>query len=487
MAVRTEPVEARTTTLRAGLYARLSLVKAGDNETATERQTEHAEQKAAALGATVVHRWTDSGRSGWTGADREAFDAMLTAVENGELDLLVVWKFDRLTRNLKDWSRFYSAATENGVRLVSVVDGVDTATPAGRKLAHLLWMQAEGESESISERVKDQKRELLRNGRWLGGARPFGYRIVPKAERTPDGPDLVVVPEEADVVREAADRLLRGDGLLTIANDLNERGVTTSRGNKLGPQSVKRMVSARSIIAEYDVDGESVPCRWEPILDKATYRRVNSMLSDPSRRVSPRVPRKYLLIGLMRCGRCGSRMGSQPYTTRGNSVPAYACFKKRGGCGRMRVVAEPVETIATEEALRLLRSDEVRAALQAQDAGTDEHVADLYAQLEGLAQREQELAEVFAQGDLPATAYAAATRELSASRERLQNEVRNHSATTVTADLDDDALGEDFDSLPLERKRAIIATVVEAVVVNPSPSRGGRTFDPDRLSFDLRV
>ena len=385
-------------TLRAGVYARLSLLPKGEalGASATERQTETCEEYAERLGAVVVHRWADPGRSGWSGADRAAFNAMIAAVEGDELDVLIVFKFDRLTRNLKDWARFYEAAEAHGVRLVGVADGVDTGNPGGKFAAHMLFAMATNESENISIRVKAKLDSMAKDGRWLGRRRPFGYRILDAEQRRELGVDLVADPDEAAAVREAADRILRGDGLRTIANDFAARGIKTVPGGEFTPARVRTFLLSPWTVGEYVHNGEVVDARWEPLLDKATWLRVGAVLRDPARRVQSGTRRKYLLIGLLFCGVCGARMGSHPIS---RGVPGYACLRKRG-CGKVRVVGAPLDTMVIDAALRFLADDGVRDRLLADDVGRDDDVVALYEERREIGERERQLATAFARGTI---------------------------------------------------------------------------------------
>ena len=190
-----------------------------------------------------------------------------------------------------------------------------------------------------------------------GGSRPFGYKIIyhdlgegSKRLRRIIGEELE--PAEADAVREAVSRVLRGESLRSIAFDFNKRGIKPAGGKKNGESKIdkwqgstlRRVLISPRIAGLREHNGEVVgKAVWPAIIDEATHDRLVGLLKDPSRRpLNYGRPRVHPLAGLVYCGSCGGRLVSylQPRQGRG-----YGCRKDENpDCeARVRIVAEPLE------------------------------------------------------------------------------------------------------------------------------------------------
>src|SRR6266508_2145680 len=209
-------------TRRAGLYDRLSLAKLTDTATddAQSRQQERSRAFATAKGWEVVEVFSDVDRSAYRAPGqkappkREQFERALAAIEAGEIDALVFFKLDRLCRDHGDFERVLATCERHGAVLASVMEPIDTSTPAGEMSARMLVGFARLESQTIGLRVAAQREQAASRGLPApGGWRPFGYR---------EG-GLEVDEGEAEVIKEAASRVLAGETLNSIARDLGGR------------------------------------------------------------------------------------------------------------------------------------------------------------------------------------------------------------------------------------------------------------------------
>jgi site-specific DNA recombinase len=147
---------------------------------------------------------------------REAFERALTAIETGEIEGLVFFKLDRLCRDHGDFERVLATCERHGAVLASVMEPIDTSTPAGEMSARMLVGFARLESQTIGLRVAAQREQTASRGLPSpGGWRPFGYRYVPRTDQAPARYE--VAPEEAEVIVEAARRVLAGESLNSVA------------------------------------------------------------------------------------------------------------------------------------------------------------------------------------------------------------------------------------------------------------------------------
>lgn len=307
-----------------------------------ERQEADCRDWVARAELTVrkVHR--DEGRSAYrAGVPRAGLAAALAAVEAGHAKTLVVWKLDRLSRRgVTSLVQIIDQVADAGGRVVSVHDRFDSRAPEARLLLTTLAEIARAESANLGLRVQSAKDLLRRQGRWIGGAAPFGYVVV-------DGL-LRVEPEKAAVVRRMADAVLAGTSLACVAAELNAEGVASPRGLEWGigsisqllrgaataglsPETIKRpdgSYTAQTRPWIHPGTGLPVSVLAEgqtPILSREEQAEVICALA--SRRWSGTgssgSPRPWWLVGTLRCDACGGRMSRT-----GNS---YRCQRVRLG------------------------------------------------------------------------------------------------------------------------------------------------------------
>lgn len=219
----------------ADLYLRLSMDREG--KTAIDRQEADCRAWAERNGITVRKVHIDRGRSGYKTVTREGFDAALTAVTSGVVGVLIVWKLDRLSRKgVGEVGRALEGIDRVGGRLVSVMDGLDTADDSARASIVLLAELARNESRNLGTRVSHAKRYLRQKAQWIGGRPPYGLRLNPETKQ------LEHDPETATYARLLADEALSGKALVHIARLANEHGIESPRGGLWNSSSVMQLL-----------------------------------------------------------------------------------------------------------------------------------------------------------------------------------------------------------------------------------------------------
>src|SRR5260370_25633603 len=169
-------------------------------------------------------RYDDGGLAG-ASLERPALQQLLAEVRQGSVDVIVVYKVDRLTRSLADFAKLVETFDEHGVSFVSVTQSFNTTSSMGRLTLNVLLSFAQFEREGIGERVRDKIAASKRKGIWVGGPVPLGYKSVAKK--------LIVVEEEAEQVRIIFRRYLPLGSIGLLIDDLHRRGVRP-RG-RIGP------------------------------------------------------------------------------------------------------------------------------------------------------------------------------------------------------------------------------------------------------------
>jgi hypothetical protein len=222
---------------------------------------------------------------------------------------------------------------------------------------------------------------------------------------------------------------------------------------------------------------------WPPIISEAEHDRLAALLASRTR-VITRTPRRYLLTGLLRCGRCGSPLGARP---RSDGTRRYLCLTGPGrpGCGKLAVLAEHVEALISEAVLIRLDTPELAAALAGAAIPDDSgQQADLVRDREQL----DELARAYGERQITFSEYLAACRPIEARIEAAQRYIARVTKTeAITRHVGrGSALRETWPDLPLTRQRAIVEAVLDRATVAPAV-RGRARFDPERVEPVWRV
>lgn len=453
--------------MRAGIYVRISDDKDGTS-TATARQLEDCRKLAEARGWSVADVFEDSDLSAYNRkVIRPEFERMVSAVRDREIEVVLAWKLDRLSRRLKDFARLDEECETAGGRIVTLVDGIDTSTSAGRVVATVMSAMARAESENISVRGARKAREMALQGLpQTGGTRAFGYS---KDRKTID-------EAEANVIREAANRVLAGEAVRGICNDFIRRGIATPSGKEWQPFPLQRMLCSALLSGQREHGGTLTKGTWPAILEPATTQRLRAILNDPARRKSFTNARSYLLSGFLRCGHCGERLIARPDAKNGQR--RYVCAKRPGSlaCGKLARMAAPIEDLVFEGACVAL--DGVSLAAYTHESGADP--------TEGLgdAIREDEralveLAEDYANKRFTRAEFFAARDVIEARLRENRSRLGKRTGKTALAGLDGGAaLRNRWPNESIEWKRNVLAAIIDHIVILPAV-KGDNRFNPN--------
>jgi hypothetical protein len=397
---------------------------------------------------------------------------MVDDLRSRRIGAVLVWHLDRLTRHPRELEAFIDLCDELRVELGCVTGDVDLGSHIGRLTARMLGGLARYESDHKSERIRRKHEEIAANGRVSGGgSRPYGY----------ESDKLTVRAGEAAVVRECAKRLLAGEPVRTIARDLNERGVASASGGSWSPQSLRRMLASPRISGQRVHHGEIVAkAVWPAIISAKDGAKIRSLLANPERRTN-KAARRYLLGGLLVCSHCGERLVARPRT---GGQRRYACASGPGfsGCGKTYINADDVERFVTEAVLIRLDS----AALQRTIERRQRKAPDAQRWLSELEQAQAqlvELADAYGNREITMDELRAARKPIEQRITEARKQLAKVSRTGVLDRYVGNGAGlrEEWDSLDLSQQHAIVAAVVDSVVVGPG-RRGYNRFDESRLT-----
>jgi len=170
----------------------------------------------------LTERYDDNGFTG-SNTNRPSLQKLINDIKEGKVNMVVVYKLDRLSRSLVDFVQLLKFFEEHNVAFASITQPIDTSTSTGKLMLHILSSFAEFERELISERTRDKMGAARKRGQWLGGRPPLGYDIAK------DKKELVVNQEDAKLIREIFALYLKGNSLLKVAQIINEKGYRTKQ------------------------------------------------------------------------------------------------------------------------------------------------------------------------------------------------------------------------------------------------------------------
>lgn len=250
----------------------------------------------------VAERYDDGGWSGGT-MDRPALRQLLADVEAGKVDVIVVYKVDRLTRSLADFAKIVEVLDKRGACFVSVTQAFNTTTSMGRLTLNVLLSFAQFEREVTGERIRDKIAASKRKGMWMGGPVPLGYRVEQRK--------LVVDPNEAETVRHIFQRYLELQSIPGLVDDLARGGYHTRKrvmasvrvvgGVCFGRGPLGIMLKNPAYVGKVRHKGLVHDGEHEAIIDHDTFAAVQETLKRNNREkvIGTRTARPSLLTGML--------------------------------------------------------------------------------------------------------------------------------------------------------------------------------------------
>jgi site-specific DNA recombinase len=303
----------------------------------------------------VRDQYDDGGKSGGT-LERPSLQRLVTDVEDGLVDVVVVYKIDRLSRSLMDFSKLVEVFDRNGVTFVSVTQSFNTTTSMGRLTLNILLSFAQFEREVTAERIRDKVRASRMKGMWMGGVPPLGYEVKDRK--------LVIKEADAAHVRWIFARFVEIGSGTELARQVAARGVRTRHGNRIDKKFLYRLLNNRAYIGEAVHKGDSYPGEHKAIIDHATWDKVHTILTESPRKraARTRADTPALLKGLL-YGPDGAAF-SPTHTRKGGKLYRYYVSQTvlkygAGTCPIGRVPAGEIEAAVIDRLRAVFRQPEI--------------------------------------------------------------------------------------------------------------------------------
>lgn len=450
--------------VKAVIYCRISLAIDG-NTAKVKRQEKLCRALAKRLGWEVVHVYCDNNKSAWRrDRNRPDWDAMLAAIEQDEIDAVIIYHGDRLIRQPWDLEKLLSLADGRGLRLASPTGTRNLDDADDRYRLRLDVAKACNESDTISRRTRVAHEERALKGKVRkGGARSFGYKRSGK-----------VLESEAAEYRDAVARLLAGESRTSVLKDWKTRGVLTTAGNPWEYTAFSKMLTRPRYAALSVYRGEVVGVgKWPALVEREVWEALQVVLGVGSA-LYTRGPvgrgSVYLLTNIASCASCGGHLTSHLSA----GLTSYRCLGE--GCPlKVRRNVGHLDEYVIGAVLALLSDEAMAARLSSSRSDEGAQAAAELAKLE--AKRRQAVA-AFADDDVVSASDLRTV--LSGLDDRIKT-VRDRLGKLAGAHVLDGCVGlsrEGWDGLPLDRRRSVVRALVRVEV---GASKRGRGFDPDSV------
>lgn len=387
--------------IRCAVYTRKSTEDGLEQEfNSLDAQRESGEayvKSQASEGWTcLTERYDDGGFSGGN-IERPALRHLLADIEAGKVDVVVVYKVDRLSRSLLDFAKLIEVFDRHKVSFVSVTQLINTSSSMGRLMLNVLLSFAQFEREIIGERTRDKIAAARRRGKWSGGMPLLGYDV------DPNGSKLVVNQHEAECVRTIFRIYLDKQSIVETIAELDRRGWVNKRwttrdgdergGRPFNKSTLHHFLTNVTYLGKVKYKDEVHVGEHEAIIDEDVWRQVQTILARNHRGGGSEVRNRFgaLLKGILRCTACDASMTPTHATKGANRYRYYCCVQaqKRGWstCPAKSISAGDIEQLVVEQVRVACQNPQlIEATIEAVRAQSEVELVAIRSELTGLEQ-----------------------------------------------------------------------------------------------------
>lgn len=399
----------------------------------------------------IVDWYIDEGESA-KDLNRPGMQRMLRDAESGLIDVVLVYKLDRLTRSVKDLHKLLDTFEKNFVKFRSATEVYDTTTAMGKLFITIVAALAEWERENLAERVRFGMEELVRGGNWHGGPVPYGYRW--------EEGEMSIIAEEAHILRELRKLYMSGEGFGRTAKILNSRGLKRRDGVPWGENSVwysldNPFYAGKMRYGTKKKNGKYASRKKEELVDVIwadtefpsifTWEEYEEHTARMKRRQQYGVSKKreYWFSGVIRCARCGATMIGRPYRNKkadGSPAPMYINYicsnrSMQKGCDMPLLKQSLAHSLIMQYADQLRLSREEVAAegeqLQKEHMDTEQELDDLRKELRIIGERRKKWQYMLAEDLMNEQDYRARKREEDEKERFIQDRIEEMKAEEI--------------------------------------------------------
>ena len=391
--------------IRVGVYSRVSSQEQATEGTSMSFQESQLNGYCKLQGWTIINAYTDPGFSGKNG-DRPGLERLLADAKIGLFDKVLVFKLDRLARNLRLLLEIEQKLRSYGISLISVKEAIDTSSSTGKMMFQMFGMVAEWEREAIIERTSNGKLQRFKEGCWAGGKTPFGYAYDKATKK------LVVDENNARTIRRIFYEYADGKTLYGISDRLNKDKISARGKNSPG----WRQTAIRQVLINPTYKGMAVVHRYShisdinkidlsktiqvpvpPLVDEQIWNICQERLKN-NKQVRPLSQGEFLLQGMITCGTCGYAYRAERF----KDVRYYMCRGKMAyhhldgspRCQSPSIKAEWLENEVWKRILEIINDPDLLEVIINDSINTLRlKEADLNARIKPITDRLAEIAE----------------------------------------------------------------------------------------------
>lgn len=486
------------------IYARQSVDR--KDSISIESQIEFCKREATSDTYTI---YLDRGYSG-KDTNRPDFEKLLDDVKKQKITKVIVYKLDRMSRSLLDFAKIIELFNENNIEFLSCTEKFDTSTPIGKAMLSIIMVFAQLERETIQKRVIDNYYERGRQGMYMGGRAPYGFRKIETYYNGKKTYTFEVVPEQSEVLQEIYHMYTEpGTSLGTISRYLNKMGIPAALGGNWDTCKLSRIMH-NPVYVEADADVylyyKSKGCilsneiddfigingcylygkrkasdrkytnienhtlslaLHEGFIDSKTFLLCQHKLSTNKRIANAGKSKYSWLSGKLRCGYCGS---SVTMSTQYNGVYYLSCTGKKlrqvcDGIGRTLKVPE-IETVVEAQIFELCNSNKILKQRKQETGNSDKNVE---LQLKIIDEKIDNLLEQIALGNTTVTKYI--NQKIEELEHKKQTLMNAHQISLVNDKLDDVdifqiiSIVSRWKELGLDEKKQVAAQMIDYVSI----------------------
>ena len=454
--------------MMVGIYPRVSGHEQEDNYSIPE-QIDRMKKYCEAKGWIVYKIYTDSGYTG-SNMDRPGLQDMIRDVKAGKLDMVLVYKLDRLSRSQKDTLYLIEDVFDkHDVGFASMTENFDTSTPFGKAILGVLAVFAQLEREKIKERTMMGKDSRAQEGKWHGGSTvPIGYDYVDD--------HLVINEYEAMQLREIADLFLNGTPLRTIERIITEKGYRHKHGT-WAASPIRRLLANPIYIGKIKHRDKVYDGLHEPIFDQETFDAIQNLLKERREQFGTTRKHQSLLGGIIHCKHCGGRYARQSY----NGIFSYMCYSrskkmrkmiKDPNCRNKNYRMEVLEGAILSEIHKLAidpnRVEELRDNRPVSDM--TEKIKSINSEIAKIDTQISKMMDLYALGSINFDVISGKVSELNEIKTALSKELDSMTVPTTGEVLSTkevmDIASLMNDELPLEDKRNIVQSLIHYIEID---------------------
>lgn len=333
----------------AVIYARYS--SANQTEQSIEGQVRVCKDFCQHNGINVIDMYIDRAASASKDLDKRVqFLKMIKDSDKHNFDAVIVYKLDRFSRSRYDMATYKYRLKKNGIMLISATENIST-DPEGIILESVLEGMAEFYSAELSQKITRGLRESAYKHNSIGGSIPFGYTTIDKK--------YVIIPEQAQIVREAYELYAVGTRVADICRILNEKGYRTAKGKKFNKASFTKLFHNEKYIGVYKFHDYRAENAIPAIIDRDLWERVQRRVKAQKPSGTFKAKRVYALSGKLFCGHCGCQMSAN---SNGQNYFYYECYGKktyRVDCTKRNMRKEYIERVVAQDALSMLTDENI--------------------------------------------------------------------------------------------------------------------------------